>query len=218
MCPAYLNDAYGLAGTPLRVCKLLKDKKRMREWTQAAKQRHGVRIYTPQNILMKTSALLQQHKAYSEMHGDGSGSGRGSGNGVGDGDVGGGDSMGDTDFSYLHSVMSLSYPAVLKPLSGAGSHLVTKISSFTHLIEYMQQHQLEQQALLAKYPYWNIENVDQFLMLEEFIGGSEVDVDVVVERGQIKFLAISDNFPTEVRVCGCKWVYVSVGVCVYVYV
>lgn len=34
------------------------------------------------------------------------------------------------------------------------------------------------------------------ILVEEYIDGSEVDVDAVVERGEVVFCAISDNFPT----------------------
>ncbi|KEG11284.1 biotin carboxylase [Trypanosoma grayi] len=95
----------------------------------------------------------------------------------------------------------LTFPVVLKPCPGAGS-------LFTRLCNNVEE--VRDQALTM----WNVfkthADVKHFeavlgpagvkemqIVVEEYIGGQEIDVDCCVENGKIVFFSISDNF--EVR-------------------
>lgn len=87
----------------------------------------------------------------------------------------------------------LSYPVVVKPVHGAGSVLVRKVDDAAALATFF----VEYAALLAAEPaaaLWPTQDV----LVEEYLAGPEVDVDVLVQRGVVRYAAVSDNFaPTE---------------------
>lgn len=50
--------------------------------------------------------------------------------------------------------------------------------------------------LQAKWRHWGLSLPDTAFMLEELMVGHEVDIDMLVQKGEIKFLSVSDNFPS----------------------
>ena len=83
----------------------------------------------------------------------------------------------------------LSYPAVIKPIYGSSSAFVIRTENEEELLEaydYIQKN-------ITSYPdaaEWD----DLKTLVEEYIDGDEVDIDVLLQNGKIKFYSISDNF------------------------
>lgn len=83
----------------------------------------------------------------------------------------------------------LTYPVVIKPVYGSSSAFVIKTETEEELLEaydYIQKN-------IASYPdaaEWD--NLRTFV--EEYIDGDEVDIDILLQNGKMKFYSISDNF------------------------
>jgi biotin carboxylase len=104
----------------------------------------------------------------------------------------------------------VGFPAVLKPISGADSLGVKKVNTVTELSEAFQQMYEVMQGLVvssgallrtpAGTPVVPSENAGRFIQLdlsmEEYLDGPEVDVDIVLYKGQCFFGAVVDNGPT----------------------
>jgi len=89
-------------------------------------------------------------------------------------------------------VASFTFPLVVKPAYGAGSAFVVKVN--------------DQEELRESYEYIKKEisprvesalNDGLGIFVEEYIDGDEVDLDILVQNGKIKFCAISDNSQTK---------------------
>ncbi len=103
----------------------------------------------------------------------------------------------------------VGFPAVLKPLSGAASLGVIKVASREHLagaysevMDEMRSTVVSSGALIKKDPATEelaassaAENICAFL-LEEYLDGPEVDVDVVMADAEARYAAVVDNGPT----------------------
>lgn len=77
----------------------------------------------------------------------------------------------------------LSYPCIMKPTDNAGSHGVVKIHSYEELIE--------------KYEYSRSSSRSGNVIVEEYLDGCEVSVEVMVVDGKINILQITDKLTTE---------------------
>ena len=84
---------------------------------------------------------------------------------------------------------NFDFPVVIKPAYGASSAFVTKVSNKEELVNafnYIKEHISP--------------NVESSLrdgleiFVEEFIDGDEVDIDILVQNGKIKFSSMADNF------------------------
>lgn len=103
---------------------------------------------------------------------------------------------------------NVGFPAVLKPLSGAASLGVKKVSNEGELAsvyaEVMQELSglvVSSGALVKATPgdaaaVEASKAIDLTCLLEEFLDGPEVDVDLVMSRGEWRYAAVSDNGPT----------------------
>lgn len=87
---------------------------------------------------------------------------------------------------------SLTFPVVVKPVLGSSSAYVVKADDYRQLKE------------ICEYIISNISNKvesalqDNFmLMIEEYIDGDEVDINMLVQNGKIKFASVSDNLQTK---------------------
>lgn len=89
-------------------------------------------------------------------------------------------------------IRDLSFPMVIKPIYGSSSAFVIKVEN--------------EEELKASYPYIKkvlsttiesalTDGVD--VMVEEYIDGDEVDIDIIIQNGRIKFYSISDNDKTN---------------------
>jgi D-alanine-D-alanine ligase len=87
---------------------------------------------------------------------------------------------------------NFSFPLVIKPVYGASSAYVIKVNNKEELINTYNY--------IKKNISVNIEsalNEGLDIFVEEYIEGDEVDVDVVLQNGKIKFYSISDNYQTQ---------------------
>ena len=86
----------------------------------------------------------------------------------------------------------LTFPIVLKPVYGASSAFVIKVEEKTELLQtydYVKQNISGHQE--------SVEWDSLEIYAEEYIDGDEVDIDIILQNGKIKFYSISDNFKTN---------------------
>lgn len=77
----------------------------------------------------------------------------------------------------------LSFPCIIKPTDNAGSHGVAKVYSFQELVE--------------NYDYAHSCSRHGKVIIEEFLEGPEVSVEVMVVNGKVNVLQITDKITTE---------------------
>ncbi len=86
----------------------------------------------------------------------------------------------------------LKFPLVIKPAFGASSAYVVKVNSQEELLQtyhYIKKNiSIRTESALS-------DGLDVFV--EEYIEGDEVDVDIILQNGKIKFYSISDNYQTK---------------------
>lgn len=88
---------------------------------------------------------------------------------------------------------ALSYPVVVKPVHGAGSVLVRKVAGEMELAWTLAEYAdaLESEPVAALWP-------NRDVLVEEYVPGSEVDVDMLLQDGALRYAKVSDNFaPVE---------------------
>ena len=94
------------------------------------------------------------------------------------------------DIAFLPD--NLQFPLVIKPAFGASSAYVIKVNNKEELVstyDYIEQN------ISAKTESALTDGMDIFV--EEYIDGDEVDVDIILQNGKVKFFSISDNFQTK---------------------
>ena len=77
----------------------------------------------------------------------------------------------------------VTFPCIIKPTDNAGSHGVAKVYSF--------------QELLDRYEYAHSCSRHGKVIVEEFLDGPEVSVEVMVVHGNVHILQITDKMTTE---------------------
>jgi carnosine synthase len=101
----------------------------------------------------------------------------------------------------------VGFPAVLKPVSGAASLGVKKVTSVADLkstwqeiVDELKTLVVSSGALVKGTPggagVQADTNVDLTVLMEQYLDGPEVDVDVVMSNGQHVYAGVSDNGPT----------------------
>lgn len=101
----------------------------------------------------------------------------------------------------------VGFPAVLKPVSGAASLGVKKVESAEQLRRCYQEVVTELGSLVVSSGALikgdksstgvDANNVvDLTLLLEQYLDGCEVDVDIVMSEGEWRYAAVADNGPT----------------------
>lgn len=87
----------------------------------------------------------------------------------------------------------VTFPVVVKLSPGASSIMTKRCENLSELEQYVRSMwtEIEVHPLRAQ---WEAIGTKCHILVEEFIGGQEVDIDCVVENGQLKFCVISDNF------------------------
>ncbi len=87
---------------------------------------------------------------------------------------------------------NFTFPLVIKPAYGASSAYVVKVKNEEELYntyEYIKKNlSTEIESALAN---------GKDILVEEYIDGDEVDVDILLQNGKIKFYSITDNFQTR---------------------
>ena len=86
----------------------------------------------------------------------------------------------------------MQFPIILKPAFGSASAFVIKIKDESELLpiyEYIRQN-------ISTHPDsadWDTLDI----LAEEYIEGDEVDIDITLQNGKIKFYSITDNYKTN---------------------
>jgi carnosine synthase len=100
----------------------------------------------------------------------------------------------------------VGFPAVLKPISGAASLGVRKVEDRAALAGCYREVTAELRSLVVvsgalaqKDGSGGVdasEVIDMSVLLEQYLDGEEVDIDMVVSEGEWRYAAITDNGPT----------------------
>ena len=96
-----------------------------------------------------------------------------------------------TDADVARAAKELTFPVVVKPVWGGGSILVVKANNPAELRETFEYVRKTATPALDSQFY---DGVD--IMVEEYIDGDEVDIDMIVQNGRIKYAAVADNYGT----------------------
>ena len=83
----------------------------------------------------------------------------------------------------------LRFPLVAKPTFGAGSHFVRRVDDEDELARFASSYARDV-AATDDAQVWG----DVSLVVEEYLAGDEVDLDVLVQSGDLKYFAVTDNF------------------------
>ncbi len=83
----------------------------------------------------------------------------------------------------------LKYPLVVKPIFGVCSAYVLRVNNRAELEETYSYIRNNIKHLGLAEEWENFE-----LMIEEFIDGDEVDIDMLLQNGKVKFHSVADNF------------------------
>ncbi|MBI4054751.1 MAG: ATP-grasp domain-containing protein [Elusimicrobia bacterium] len=104
-----------------------------------------------------------------------------------------------TPFRLVHSSRSLGeaievigLPAVLKPVWGSLSQFVVKVETreeAENVLDYIRSNLSPQFDPIYRY--------GTQIMYERYLPGAEVDVDLLLQNGEIRFYSVTDNFPTR---------------------
>jgi len=89
-------------------------------------------------------------------------------------------------------VKAFSFPLVVKPAYGAGSAFVVKVNNEEELRDSFKYLKKEISPKVE-----SALNDGLGMFVEEYINGDEVDLDILVQNGKIKFCALSDNGKTK---------------------
>lgn len=87
---------------------------------------------------------------------------------------------------------TLKFPVVIKPAYGSSSAYVIKAETIEELREVY--------AFVIKNLSTRVESAlkdGNTIIVEEYIDGNEVDIDILLQNGKIKFFSISDNLQTK---------------------
>jgi len=89
-------------------------------------------------------------------------------------------------------VANLHYPMVVKPVYGTSSAYVVRVNNGSEMretVDYIRKNMsTETESALA---------AGMAIMAEEYIDGNEVDIDILLQNGKIKFWSMSDNDATR---------------------
>jgi D-alanine-D-alanine ligase len=96
------------------------------------------------------------------------------------------------DSDPREAVAKLTYPMVVKPVFGASSAYVVRVNDAQELqetVDYLR-HNISSDVESEL-------SVSNAIMAEEYIDGNEVDIDMLLQNGKIKFWSMSDNDATR---------------------
>ncbi|MBI4975665.1 ATP-grasp domain-containing protein, partial [Candidatus Peregrinibacteria bacterium] len=91
------------------------------------------------------------------------------------------------DIDYISE--NFTFPVVIKPAFGSSSAFVVKVESKAYLKE---TYEYVQNNISSGVESSLNDGLDIFA--EEFIDGDEVDIDILIQNGKIKFYSIADNY------------------------
>lgn len=96
----------------------------------------------------------------------------------------------DSDLKY--AVSNFNFPMVIKPVYGSGSAYVIKVNSKKEL---ERSYKYIKRSMSSTTESALSDGMD--IMIEEYIDGDEVDVDMLIQNGRVKFCSVSDNSVTK---------------------
>lgn len=97
------------------------------------------------------------------------------------------------DVSAALDAAGVRFPVVVKPTHGAGSVLVRRANTHQELEAVLTDYRAKVAAEPAA-ALWP----DRSVLVEEYLEGPEVDIDMVVQDGRVRYAAVTDNFaPVE---------------------
>lgn len=99
---------------------------------------------------------------------------------------------------------TVGYPAVIKPIHGAASLGVVRVNDHEDLVKTYERVKKEMSSVrvhggIVEQMDSDDEHEANFkttLMMEEYLDGPEVDVDIIFSEGQAVYGAVTDNWPT----------------------
>ncbi len=83
----------------------------------------------------------------------------------------------------------LDFPMVIKPIYGSSSAFVIKLENKQELVDSYEYIKKNISSYIDAAEWDELE-----VLVEEYIDGDEVDIDLLLQNGKIKFSTISDNF------------------------
>lgn len=86
----------------------------------------------------------------------------------------------------------LTYPLILKPIYGASSAFVVKVENKQEL-KKAYENVLENIQAFWLAPEWRSHE----MLVEEYVSGDEVDIDILIQEGQVQYISIIDNAKTR---------------------
>ncbi|KKP37525.1 MAG: hypothetical protein UR28_C0029G0007 [Candidatus Peregrinibacteria bacterium GW2011_GWF2_33_10] len=95
----------------------------------------------------------------------------------------------EVDLKYVSE--NFTFPLVMKPTLGAASCWVVKIESQADLkktFEFIKSNINSDEEKFIR---------ESELFVEEYIDGNEVDMDILIQGGEIRYYSITDNFKTQ---------------------
>jgi len=97
-----------------------------------------------------------------------------------------------SDSDIKHVVSNFDFPMVIKPVYGSSSAYVIKVNSKKEL---EKSYSYIRRSVSASIESALSDGLD--IMVEEYIDGDEVDIDMLIQNGRIKFCSVSDNSVTK---------------------
>ncbi len=98
----------------------------------------------------------------------------------------------NTEADLAKADAELEYPVVVKPVYGASSAFVVRADNLSELTTVYND-QIKNIHTFWLAPEWNSLQV----LVEEYIDGQEVDIDILVQNGEVKYISIIDNKETN---------------------
>src|SRR3989344_2503710 len=90
---------------------------------------------------------------------------------------------------------NLRFPIVFKPAFGSSSSLVMKVETPDQLFK---SYEFIEKTFAKKSKHETALHDGSQIFAEEYINGEEVDVDMLLQNGKTKFIAVSDNYDKSV--------------------
>ena len=90
------------------------------------------------------------------------------------------------------ALKTIGFPAVLKPVWGASSQFVVRVGDLREArssLDYILANLTPRFDPIYKY--------GTEILVEGYVDGAEVDMDLLLQHGRVKFHAFTDNFPTK---------------------
>eukprot|EP00439_Symbiodinium_sp_Y106_P051467 s6935_g6.t2 len=113
----------------------------------------------------------------------------------------------------------VGFPSVLKPVGGLASLGVKKVNNEAELLSVYREVVSVMRGLVVSGGFFvrasaapdertNVDLdkvIDTTVMLEEYLDGDEVDIDIVMSNGEARYVTVSDNGPTHEPYFGETW-------------